>query len=62
METGEKTETDHCNEVEAFAVCEEIQRLEKPAMVQSFVFRRNNNSAVCLKEENCEETTRISVQ
>ena len=38
-----------------------IQRLDKPAMVQSFVFRRNNNSAVCLEEENC-ETTRNSVQ
>jgi len=31
-------------------------------MVQSFVFQRNNNSAVCLKEENCKETTRNSVQ
>jgi len=31
-------------------------------MVQSFVSRRNNNSAVCLEEENCEETTRNSVQ
>ena len=38
-----------------------IQRLDKPAMVQSFVFRRNNHSAVCLEEENC-ETTRNSVQ
>ena len=31
-------------------------------MVQSFVFRRNNNSAFCLEEENCEETTRNSAQ
>jgi len=31
-------------------------------MVQNFVFRRNNNSAVCLEEENCEENTRNSVQ
>jgi len=34
----------------------------KAAMVQSFVFWWNNNSAVCLEEENCEETTRNSVQ
>jgi len=47
--------------VEALALCEKIQRLDKPAMVQSFVFRRNNNSAVCLEEENCEESTRNSV-
>ena len=31
-------------------------------MVKSFVFQRNNKSAVCLEEENCEETTRNSVQ
>ena len=31
-------------------------------MVQSFVFRRNNNSAACLEEENYEETIRNSIQ
>jgi len=48
--------------VEALAVCEKIQRLYNLAMVQNFVFLRNNNSAVCLEEENCEETSRNSVQ